>query len=730
LEQYFIGDWTEQPESRAQNRIYSRRRATPLEALSADGSALEVEGPDDFGGPIGGNWTFTIDEEAVKNPQRRIVRVNTPDLSLISKDDWLARGVDFDAEGTFFLLSAYGTGKSKLLARVTALLCTIAVTHRVALAQDLAKNMNLSFYADDDAMKSDRLSTPMNSILRATGIFEGCVWDESEQLFSHLVGGTIGKRGGEFINRLTKLCVETKQAFYADGDLSPFTVKNARALCGTERDEILIINEYKPEPHPVLLHEDYEVLVIRLLADMKAGLRPYVACNTRAMASKVYERIMAEFPSASIGLYTQDTTRYDDVRLDLADMSAAALRRDGMVTSPSVGSGVSMVGAGFDRVYGFFSSAGDPLATNAMQQLHRVRDPKDSTLYVWVDPTQRPGKAVSLEVLDARLKRKAKWTERFARLSHRVDPRTKLEEPVDALHYDICLDVAVREANDQADFLGAFLECCADRGYPVTSYMPGATSLDDDGAIVQEKQELQAAKQAVDDRAVYELMNAAVIAKEQADKIDKQHSATRSDRHAVKRQRFDQFYGSGASANESLVRRDRKFGARTATAQLALLAHFELSLQTMNLKGPSWKAVSASDAREARTGLTGIYKSRGLKTKQLYEALDKFGITWEVLGRSEETILTASKEAKDWVLENRQKLKDALGAGPSPKFYQRPFSFIAFLCKLAGIDKKTKRITIDGERKLIHYLDPLSNWMAVDRARAQFAEQLQRGEEL
>jgi hypothetical protein len=343
------------------------------------------------------------------------VQVNTRDLATLDT-------AAIPDTGLIALRSAKGTGKTNLMADlVTNGDTTLALGHRIVLMRNLCRRLGVNYRGDLDRLKGEfidgdgytlRIGGCVDGTLLAIDPekFRGCdlILDEFVQLMRHLLtSSTCNKEGARpvLLARFTQLVQAAKRVIVADADLDKPCLNYLARLRGEGSPLWLLVNEAKVEPWPVTLIEapDASAITARLMADVAAGQRVFIATDSKA-GSKRLDRLLNDLEAARLKvlLLNSDTSSGELEKAVIMDPNTTITDYPVVIATPSMGTGVSIEVEHFDQVYGLFWGASSTDA-DMSQALARVRQPVPRI--VWCAKQGRNFSKVGRETNPLRLKK-------------------------------------------------------------------------------------------------------------------------------------------------------------------------------------------------------------------------------------------------------------------------------------------------------------------------------------
>ncbi|MFB2971388.1 plasmid replication protein, CyRepA1 family [Aerosakkonema sp. BLCC-F183] len=323
----------------------------------------------------------------------------------------------FPASGLVAVKSAKGTGKTTaLLPLVEAAKKRgqpiLLLTHRIQLGQFLCEKIGVKWGIGHGNHRRDaetsyrceeiRQPLPMPQT-RSLGLCIDSIWklnpsqwqgaivilDEVEQCLWHLLNSNTCKEKRVLILRVFQQLISTVLqtgglVIAQDADLSNLSLDYLKGLSGIEISPWVAVNEWQCDrgwdvtfydtPNPTLLIQQLEV-------DLIAGKKCYVTTDSRSgryscetidrYIKQRLEQLLHKYPKTLVvSSQTTRTSGHDAVNF-VEDINKKALEYDAVFVTPSLGTGVSIDGEHFDRVYGIFQ--GVIPDWEARQALARVR---------------------------------------------------------------------------------------------------------------------------------------------------------------------------------------------------------------------------------------------------------------------------------------------------------------------------------------------------------------------
>lgn len=358
--------------------------AKGIDDLVASEGAQALHNAVDQAEPIE-TWTWKV------NQGRQLtiaptLQLNTPELTQTQLNQAIP-ALDL-RQGTIAIASGKGTGKTNLIAELLKdEPKVISLGHRVALQRNTCHRWELDFKNDLDKIHgrycttqgyTQRLGLCIDSILsiRPEDVIDGVlVIDEFMQVLRHLIlGDTCAKDGkrGALIEHLTHLLSIARLVILADADANDTGIKYLHQW-RADRSLILIKNTHIAPSFDATFLDTKQIndVYTRLIGDLQAGKRIFIATDSRAGSKKLLEKLSQDCPTLNGLLVNSETSGEAEQRAFITNPNANVHRYDWVMGTPSLGTGVSIEVDHFDLVYGIFK--GILTDGDAAQALNRVR---------------------------------------------------------------------------------------------------------------------------------------------------------------------------------------------------------------------------------------------------------------------------------------------------------------------------------------------------------------------
>ena len=195
--------------------------------------------------------------------------------------------------------SPKGTGKTRWLQENVANDPALFLTHRVALAKDVANRNKTAYYKDNLSSIQRRLTICVNSLMTLldSNIHDGAylVIDEATQLLRHFIGDTCKSNRQAIYWALARKVKQCKQLILLDADMNNETLEFFVGLMNyeeskiTEDDITWVKNSWNPKDKVFKEYPCSNSLTLDLVNSVQKGLNCYVACDTKEQVDVIAE---------------------------------------------------------------------------------------------------------------------------------------------------------------------------------------------------------------------------------------------------------------------------------------------------------------------------------------------------------------------------------------------------------------------------------------------------------
>lgn len=340
-------------------------------------------------------------DELFDDPDRQPIKFDEPRQHLVVKDRFLP---DVPLRpGWTLIKSPKGSGKTKYLGRFVnecrrKHLRILMVGHRRALLRTSAANLGMTYYMEEKANQTGNYSPPtseyavcmdsMPALLEPKQHkYSVVIIDEAEQVFAHLASATLAEKRRSCYAKLRHYVRNADYLIVLDADLNRITL---RAILGfdTAKPGLIarcVLNDYSHRTDTIDLFQDRAHMVGELMADIAAGRRCFVCCNSKKQVEEFEKAIVDAYPDRrTLAITSENVQKHERF---IQEIQTEILNYDVVLSSPAIGTGIDITFTDeiqhVDAVYGFFEAR---ITTHydIDQQLSRVRNPK--RVCVWISP--------------------------------------------------------------------------------------------------------------------------------------------------------------------------------------------------------------------------------------------------------------------------------------------------------------------------------------------------------
>ena len=262
-------------------------------------------------------------------------------------------------------------------------------TFGIKLAGDI-RQYGFKLYSDikEYYIPHKRVICQVNSLMRLDREkYDLVIIDECESLARYITSSHFTKdpKAGIVVSALKMRVRDASHVYILDADLSERCINFYRNITQVEDGDFqLIVNEMKPYQEYTMKYMSYDDWMIKVISDARDNKKLVIPMASNGKAKDLYTKLTGDLPSKRILLIHKETSDEDKLE-KLVNVNNTWDKLDILIYTPSVCMGVSFDVPGyFDGIYayGCHMSLG---AQEFCQMLHRIRAPKDKTIYVSMD---------------------------------------------------------------------------------------------------------------------------------------------------------------------------------------------------------------------------------------------------------------------------------------------------------------------------------------------------------
>jgi hypothetical protein len=347
------------PKEKEKKKRGKRKDATPAAAAPVSDSSGIVDTPVDEEQPL--RLADQVKDVALRQVQPDL-RVN---LRYIS-DVEIAQLERFSA---LMIKSALGTGKTELVPRLLARLRellgyeprALIITHRTALAKNIANRLNFECYKelDSKAMRSagvslrdaPQLVISFDSLWKIAVVKEALpkydivVVDEINQFMPHLAGGTMKGSEPERAYKVLRQVVKEARLFVGlDAHLTDTPVEFVRQLrAGGPQSVGVIVNDYVVQRGKLTIHANISQVIRRAieLIDEEAG-PVVIPVGTKNLAKRLYRMMGERYGKDAVRVIHGHNSESRESQQFIARINAELPKLRVLIYSSSLGTGIDI----------------------------------------------------------------------------------------------------------------------------------------------------------------------------------------------------------------------------------------------------------------------------------------------------------------------------------------------------------------------------------------------------
>jgi hypothetical protein len=298
--------------------------------------------------------------------------------------------------------SNMGTGKTYAIAECinkSSLSTFGVISFRVSLANKYTTDFKDSICYNTTKVKvidADKWICQADSLYRIKPKeqpLEVLVLDEVDQLRKHMTADTFMKNSNYLANRagLRQLIKTAKQVIIMSANLTQADLDWINSMRGVSVSHLIINNRYVSDPREINMVCKNKIIE-SIIDDFKHKKKFAIAHNGSVVKQEALKRQILRSNGHSpkteeydILLINSETMSDANVKLALENPNVEFGKYAGIIYSPSIQSGLSYdVRDTIYSIYGIFGNATNS-TNDACQMLHRIRNPINKQIMVWID---------------------------------------------------------------------------------------------------------------------------------------------------------------------------------------------------------------------------------------------------------------------------------------------------------------------------------------------------------
>jgi len=410
-----------------------------------------------------------------------------------------------------------GAGKTVFMAILAQMakeqgLSVCYIAHRRSLIDNSAQRLGLEHYnklKPHHMGKTKYVAVCANSLAKFYLAFfaEGCdifLGDEIKQILEHIASGAFDKRDrAKVLATLKKAIQNAKLVICADADLDQKTV-NFLKSCGRPIQRIANGNQATTRPPKQIVAATYQATYDRAIASAVAGKRVLIQCDTLSETETIKKVLADNYGITNVDCANSDTRNDPKIAslLQNPDAYLATYKPQVVITSPIIGSGLSIEQGYFDDDEVFMLMTGVIIPTEIIQTSGRYRPAKVINIGFDNRNAHRDSTTeLAKELGDLAIA--GRFNDLLTETENGLEFRYQLTE-LDSLRY------AVKTQHDESkiDYINKTLLCFQAKGYELIQPSEAAPDL---------SKERKSVKKLVKESRIIETLNANEINETQAD---------------------------------------------------------------------------------------------------------------------------------------------------------------------------------------------------------------------
>jgi len=233
----------------------------------------------------------------------------------------------------------------------------------------------------------ERIICQIDSLLRLSlKKYDIIIIDECESLARYLTSNHFRKndKANMIINIFENYVKKASNVYVLDADLSERCINYYSNLTECEDDFQLIVNDYRPCKDYTISCMMYIDWVNKIMKDIQHNKKIVVAMASNNKAKDLEKMIRHDYKEKKVLLIHKETSDADKLQ-GLLRVNEEWIKYDVIIYTPSVCMGVSFdVVEYFDNIYAY-GCANSLGSQEFCQMMHRVRNPKNKTIYIAFD---------------------------------------------------------------------------------------------------------------------------------------------------------------------------------------------------------------------------------------------------------------------------------------------------------------------------------------------------------
>lgn len=618
--------------------------------------------------------------------------------------------------------SPKGSGKTEYISRLLSELplarSVLSIGHRVALLGEQSRRWKLDFYVDfkggdkvdrKGLTESARLAICLDSLIHFNRADQKnyIIIDEVEQVLRHLTGNTIKPKRRAVIAMFRALLLRADHVIALDADLSATSYRYFKRLGITPEEIEVIVNEWqRPDGPPMLSYEDKHELTAVLLKQARAGVKCYVATNSREEARRLERIIEKELPQLRQICITQENSADPEVRRIIGNLNLHAPGYDLLIASPTLGTGIDINIDHFTETF----VIGTHQSSNHKDLLqHMARNRRAARVHAFIAPGERY-QPTEPEYWQQHCVRN--YRETGLEIDYAKETGERIASPMDRDYLHLWSEIKAADVASHNQLALNFFDQAEREGFKVREAHQVEAAADPVEVSAEEITEAgQArieAREELEEERIEAILEAPDITDEEAGKLARKSYLPKAGRARLERHRLQRFYN--LPVDRELIEIDDK--GRT----MQRLNEFMMYVNMIDSVESDRKIFD--DAEKLLPDARHYTLRRNLRQ----EIIERAGISMQDPFNNEQLHANGFVQ---WVLENKERIFRVLATTVKKDFEEKPIELLSIIFKQLHIKLKCRRVGGRAIRERVYSVDleSVETMQRLARARLQAIEQ-------
>lgn len=600
--------------------------------------------------------------------------------------------------GLNFIRSPKGSGKTQFLSKIASIepnASILLIGHRQALIRNACKRLGIHCYLDkSETHKIPDYKKRFGVCVDSLGKFDlsdrkydYVIIDESEQVLSHFLGGTLKDKRYSILYKLQNIINKSDTLVALDADMSfvSFDYLSKWATYTKYKPTQIVMNSYVSENKRLLLFHHRNQMLKDLCNALDSKQKCYIASNRKNFVDDLTSAIRLEYPDVRLVSVTSDTSKLegDDAGTYVFDPVNQSRLYDCVLATPVMSTGVDIRFSEnetyFDNVYGFF----DTMTTDHFecdQQISRVRHPGMTKLHI-------SGAKLFFDTNLNSVRGDLAKSDMFGHLQKQTASRQETLEGDDDELLDLASAVNARRRASINDLKGNFVEYKRRQGWQICEVA------EDQKAIKDGKEFLKSGKKRRKANDIDRLMSAPKLSEDKhleiIELVEKGCKLSRSQTDQLERADIEFFYDR--TICEDLIKMDDRGNLRKQV---------ELFERVIIPKGDFTTGID----QILKDPKTALIKEQGVDFRMYREALRQTPVFGDNGFIDDVEFETRDLDSfRMWMKANRQAFEMQTGVPVSREIDKAPVKQLQTILRKMKLNTKRTRSPSSGGNKTYYY---------------------------